>query len=123
MISGSGADPVLVPGDLYHYPGGPQPAYPGAPPPANGYSVPVQGSGYPGSYDGPGGVDPGRYHPDSRLGGGHCNHLKDDCDCFKDDFSLPRKVRISKNCLNIWFVFTIFRFSTTKYIIIIKHVS
>ena len=92
MISGSGADPVLVPGDLYHYPGGPQPAYPGAPPPANGYSVPVQGSGYPGSYDGPGGVDPGRYHPDSRLGGGHCNHLKDDCDCFKDDFSLPRKV-------------------------------
>ena len=87
ILVGVGADPVLVPGDLYHYSA--QPPYPAQP--TNGYSAPP---GYPG-YDGPGG-EPGRYHPDGRLGG-HCNHLKDDCECFKDDYTLPRKVRIFRS--------------------------
>ena len=79
LIDATGADPVLLPADMYHYG---QPGYQ-PPPPTSGYPPPPPGPAY-SAYPG---------QDMSRLeGDGHCNHLNDDCDCFKEDYSIKRKV-------------------------------
>ena len=92
LIDATGADPVLLPAEVYHYkqggpagPGYPNPGYPGGYPPGVGDEI----GGVPGAGDGEGGF------PVMSVNGGregHCNHLNEGCDCFTDSFPPSRKV-------------------------------
>ena len=114
LIDATGADPVLLQGDGYYYrgqglppyKGQSGPPYPGQPgPPYQGPpGLPYQGQSGP-SYQGPPGppfqykgvqeVDELYHPPPSQLNGraAHCNHMNDGCECFRENYSINRKVR------------------------------
>ena len=111
LIDATGADPVILPGDGYHYrgPGQPGPSYQGqqGPPYQGQPGPPYQGPPGP-HYQGPPGPPyhvykevedtDGLYHPHPappQLNGrsGHCNHMDDGCECFRENYSINRKVR------------------------------
>ena len=92
LIDATAADPVIVPADMYQpYQNGygPSNGFAGGGGRPNGYGYPPKGyaagNGFADGFEEEEGV--------GRPGGGHCNHMNDTCQCFKQNYIPSRKVK------------------------------